>query len=144
MFPVESSNYWGLKSILFAAATVGAFVVFRPAPTPVAHLTLHAVDAQPTDEHHEVRYFTAFKDHELWLDGLDPDHLVPFSITVEGNIETDLTDSCRWGAVETFTPDGPHRYAYSYTEHVVHCDPDILKQRDVTTTPRTGWVEVTE
>ncbi|MFT3694966.1 MAG: hypothetical protein QM831_17585 [Kofleriaceae bacterium] len=144
MFAVESNTYWGLKTILFAAATVGALALFRPHHTPVAHLTLHAEDAAPVDENHTVTYFTAFHDHELWLDGLDPNHLVPFSITVEGNIETDLTPDCRWGAVETFTPDGPHRYAYSYTEHVVHCDPEILKQRDVTTTPRTGWVSVTE
>ncbi|HEY0254125.1 MAG TPA: hypothetical protein VGC41_21500, partial [Kofleriaceae bacterium] len=74
MFAVE---HVGLKSILFAGAAVGALALFHPTRPAVAHLTLHATDAK-AEPGHVINYLTAFHDHELYLDGLSTDHLVPF------------------------------------------------------------------
>lgn len=50
-----------------------------------------------------------------------------------------ISDGCEWLATERLVPDGADRYAYSYDEEILSCEPDAVPARK---TPRTGTVFV--
>ena len=117
-----------LKATLVAALAVGALVVAPKHHDHSHHLVLHAVDRPHT------LYLTYFADGPLDVD-IDADHLKP----LRWEMTAEVSDGCRWHSVETLTPSGAHRYAYSYVEHTVSCQPHPIPTIE---TPRTGWVEV--
>jgi hypothetical protein len=52
-----------------------------------------------------------------------------------------INDGCEWLATERLVPTGPNRYAYSYDEEILSCQPDATPARK---TPRTGYVVVVD
>jgi len=50
-----------------------------------------------------------------------------------------INDGCEWLATERLVPTGSDRYAYSYDEEILSCQPDATPARK---TPRTGYVLV--
>ncbi|HUS27388.1 MAG TPA: hypothetical protein VMZ53_02735 [Kofleriaceae bacterium] len=50
-----------------------------------------------------------------------------------------INDGCEWLATETLVPDGANRYAYSYDETILSCEPGSTPARK---TPRTGYAFV--
>ena len=117
-----------LKATLFAALAVGALVAIPKHDSHVHRLVLHAVDRPHT------LYLTYFENGPLDVK-IDADHLVP----MRWEMTADVSDGCRWHAVETLTPSGPHRFAYTYDEAKISCIPHPIA---TILTPRTGWVEV--
>ena len=93
------------------------------------HLTLHA----PINPH--ATYWTVFANGPVDL--MLPDGV--FQIEVTGH----YIDGCDWKGIETFTPINEHRYAYSYDEQLISCDPDGDASYTIRT-PRTGYVSIDE
>jgi hypothetical protein len=50
-----------------------------------------------------------------------------------------INDGCEWLATEHLVPSGSDRYAYSYDEQILSCEPGSTPARK---TPRTGYVLV--
>jgi hypothetical protein len=117
-----------LKATLFAALAVGALVAIPKHHSHAHRLVLHAVDRPHT------LYLTYFEDGPIRVN-IDPDHLKP----LRWEMTADVTDGCRWHSVETLTPSGPHRFAYSYFEEKLSCVPHPIP---TIVTPRIGWVDV--
>ena len=116
-----------LKATLFAALAVGALAAV-PRHHEVHRLVLHA----PVQPH--ALYLTYFDQGPIDVK-IDADHLKP----LRWEMTAEVSDGCRWHAVETLTPDGPHRFAYSYVDEKLSCKPHPLP---TIPTPRTGYVEV--
>jgi hypothetical protein len=115
-----------LKATLLAALAVGALAAI---PTHHGHrLVLHAVDRPNT------LYLTYFEDGPIAVN-IDPDHLK----SLRWEMTAEVSDGCRWHSIETLTPSGPHRFAYSYFEEKLSCIPHPI---ETIVTPRTGWVDV--
>ena len=93
------------------------------------HLTLHA----PVDP--AATYWTIFETGPVDL--MLPDGT--FQIEVTGH----YIDGCDWKGIETFTPVNAHRYAYSYDEELLSCDPDGDPSHTLRT-PRQGYVSIDE
>ncbi len=116
-----------LKSTLFAAVAVGA-LAFLPAPHAAHRLILH------TQSEPHALYLSQWMEGDLEL-ALDAEHLEPLRF----EMRAEVSDGCRWLGVETLTPTGDHRYAYSYADYKLSCE-----AHSIATIPsqRTGWVEV--
>ena len=117
-----------LKATLFAALTVTALVAMPKHHSHVHHLVLHAQSNPHT------LYLSYFEDGPIRVN-IDPDHLKP----LHWEMTAEVSDGCRWHAIETLTPSGPHRFAYSYIDEKLSCSPHPLETEP---TPRTGWVDV--
>ncbi len=118
-----------LKSVLFAAAAVGALAFVPTAKDTHMHrLVLHA----PVNPH--ALYLTQWENGPIEV-ALDPDHLEPLRFEMRAYV----SDGCRWLGVEQLTPSGVHRYAYRYNDYKLACEPNALR---TVPTPRSGWVEV--
>ncbi len=117
-----------LKPILFAALAVGALAMM-PARQATHRLILHS-ESEP-----HALYLTQ------WVDGsdielaLDASHLQPLRF----EMRAEVSDGCRWLGIETLTPMGDHRYAYTYVDQKLSCAPHALA---TIPSQRTGWVEV--
>ena len=91
-------------------------------------LVLHA----PVLEH--ALYLTAWSngnfEYPVDLDDTQPIHFA---------MRAHITDGCEWLGEETLTPDGEGRFAYTYTETILSCEPDA---NPALKTPRTGYVTI--
>ena len=93
----------------------------------VQRLVLHA----PNNPHY--LYLTAWSDGDVYVTTHGSE---PRPITF--HTRAYINDGCEWLATERLVPTGAHRYAYSYSEEMLACEPGA---KPATKTPRTGWVE---
>jgi hypothetical protein len=116
-----------LKSTLFAALTVGALAVLP------AHHANHRLILHTSSEPHAL-YLSQWMDGDIEMQ-LDADHLTPLRF----EMRAEVSDGCRWLGVETLTPVGEHRFAYTYVDQKLSCAPNPLA---TIPSQRSGWVEV--
>jgi hypothetical protein len=126
-----------VEAPLLKAAVAGAVVLagmLALAPTaPVAkvqRLELHA------PEEPRALYLTAWDQGDVYVRLLDGKPR-PLKFQTHAFIN----DGCEWLATERLVPDGADRYAYSYDEQILSCQPDATPARK---TPRTGYVLVVD
>ncbi len=116
-----------LKSTLLAALAVGALAVVP------AHHAKHRLILHTQSEPHAL-YLSQWMDGDIEVP-LDVRELKPLRF----EMRAEVSDGCRWLGVETLTPMGDHRYAYSYADQKLSCAPHPLA---TIPSQRTGWVEV--
>lgn len=93
----------------------------------VQRLVLHA----PNNPHY--LYLTAWSDGDVYVT-LRGDEPRPMTFKTRAFIN----DGCEWLATERLVPTGESRYAYSYSEEILSCEPGA---KPAIKTPRTGWVD---
>ena len=93
----------------------------------VKRLVLHA----PEQPH--ALYLTAWSDGDVYVH-MRSDEPHPLTFQTRAFIN----DGCEWLATERLVPTGPTRYAYSYSEEILSCEPGA---HPAIKTPRTGWVD---
>jgi hypothetical protein len=93
----------------------------------VQRLVLHA----PEQPH--TLYLTAWNDGDVYVTTRSGE-LRPITFQTRAYIN----DGCEWLATERLVPTGESRYAYSYSEDMLSCEPGA---KPATKTPRTGWVD---
>ena len=119
-----------LKLAMVAAATLalGALMPAKHHHATTHRLVLHA----PVREH--AIYLSA------WMNGdpeipLDTNELRPIRFEMRAQV----SDGCRWLGIETLVPTNAHRFAYSYQERILSCEPGSTPAYK---TPRTGFVTI--
>jgi hypothetical protein len=122
-----------LKATMVAALAFGTFAIPMFGPhhhrQPQHRLVLHA----PVRAH--AIYLTAWSAGDFMYP-VDVDDLQPIRFAMKAYI----SDGCEWLGEETLIPDGD-RYAYSYDETILSCDPGATP---AIKTPRTGFVTIDE
>lgn len=114
-----------VAGMAFAAA---AFVGHKTSDEgTVKRLVLHA------PERPHALYLTAWSDGDVYITMRGGE---PRPITFQTRAY--INDGCEWLATERLVPTGPDRYAYSYREDILSCQPGA---HPATKTPRTGWVD---
>lgn len=93
----------------------------------VQRLVLHA----PKQAH--ALYLTAWSDGDVYVTLRNGK---PRPITFQTRAY--INDGCEWLATERLVPTGDNRYAYSYSEDILACEPGATP---ATKTPRTGYVD---
>ena len=93
----------------------------------VQRLVLHA----PEQPH--ALYLTAWSDGDVYVTQRGGE---PRPITFQTRAY--INDGCEWQATERLVPTGDTRYAYSYSEEILSCEPGATP---AIKTPRTGWVD---
>jgi hypothetical protein len=78
-------------------------------------------------------YLTAWNDGDVYVH-LRGDEPRPITFQTRAFIN----DGCEWLATERLVPTGERRYAYSYSEEILSCEPGATPANK---TPRTGWVD---
>jgi hypothetical protein len=118
-----------MAAVAGAALLVGAFAMSRHHDDGVVQrLSLHA----PEEPH--ALYLTAWSDGDIYVT-LHDGKMKP----MEFQTRAFINDGCEWLATETLVPEGANRYAYSYDETILSCEPGATPARK---TPRTGFVSV--
>jgi hypothetical protein len=119
-----------LKAALVGAAVLGGMFALAPAQptTVVQRLELHA------PEEPGALYLTAWDQGDVFV-RLADGKARPLKFQTHAFIN----DGCEWLATERLVPTGPDRYAYSYDEEILSCQPGATPARK---TPRTGFVVV--
>lgn len=121
-----------LKATMVAALAFGAFAI--------PHSTHHCKSA----EQHLLVLHAPVRPHAIYLTAwsagdfmypVDADNLQPLHFAMKARI----TDGCEWLGEETLIPRGDHRYAYSYEETILSCEPGATPALK---TPRTGYVTI--
>jgi len=121
-----------LKTALVGAAVLAGMLALAPKPTAstVQRLELHA----PEEPH--ALYLTAWDQGDVFVRLADGKaHALTFQT------HAFINDGCEWLATERLVPTSADRYAYSYDEEILSCQPDATPARK---TPRTGYVLVVE
>ncbi len=85
------------------------------------------------------------KPNAIYLTAFENDHATVTvkeagSYRITFQTRATLPDTCEWIATEVLVPIDDHRYAYSYDERMVKCEPDAEPR--YVATPRTGVVVV--
>jgi hypothetical protein len=120
-----------MAAIAGAGLLVAAFAGTRAHDNGVVQrLELHA------PEEPNALYLTAWSDGDIYVT-LHDGKMKP----MEFQTRAFINDGCEWLATETLVPDGANRYAYSYDETILACEPGAIPARK---TPRTGYVLVIE
>jgi hypothetical protein len=120
-----------MAAIAGAGLLVAAFAGTRAHDNGVVQrLELHA------PEEPNALYLTAWSDGDIYVT-LHDGRMKP----MEFQTRAFINDGCEWLATETLVPDGGSRYAYSYDETILSCEPGATPARK---TPRTGYVLVVE
>lgn len=120
-----------MAAIAGAGLLVAAFAQARMHDNGVVQrLELHA------PEEPNALYLTAWSDGDIYVT-LHDGKMKP----MEFQTRAFINDGCEWLATETLVPDGASRYAYSYDETILSCEPGATPARK---TPRTGYVLVVE
>ncbi len=119
-----------LKTAVVGAAVLAGALALAPAKseTLTQRLELHA-PKEPG-----ALYLTAWDSGDVTV------HLrlrEPHTLTFQ--TRAFINDGCEWLATERLVPTGPDRYAYSYDEEILSCEPGAIPARK---TPRTGYVVV--
>jgi hypothetical protein len=119
-----------LKTAVVGAAVLAGALVLAPAKsdTLVQRLELHA------PEEPGALYLTAWDSGDVTV---HLRHAEPHALTFQ--TRAFINDGCEWLATERLVPTGPDRYAYSYDEEILSCEPGATPARK---TPRTGYVLV--
>ena len=119
-----------MAAVAGAVALVSAFAAPRlhHHDGVVQRLSLHA----PEEPH--ALYLTAWSDGDVYIT-LHDGKMKP----LEFQTRAFINDGCEWLATETLVPDGTNRYAYSYDETILSCEPGATPARK---TPRVGYVTV--
>jgi len=113
------------------AMTLGASMVTHGGPHPVSHrLTLHAPSLP------DAIYLTAWDRGDVDI-AFEGNALPPLRFTTRALV----SDGCRWLGTETLVPIDGHRYAYTYSETILSCEPGAIPYM---ATPREGIVTVDE
>ena len=122
-----------LKTAVVGAAVLAGMLALAPAKPDsslVQRLELHA------PEEPGALYLTAWDSGDVTV------HLrysEPHTLTFQ--TQAFINDGCEWLATERLVPTGPDRYAYSYDEEILSCEPGATPARK---TPRTGYVLVVD
>lgn len=122
-----------LKLVAVAAASAAAIAGFGGSKCDKGDVTQHLVLYAPEKPH--AIYLTAFENDHATVTVKEAG-----SYRIMFQTRATLSDSCRWLATEILTPIDDHRYAYSYDEEMLSCDPGAEPQ--YVATPRTGVVVV--
>ena len=119
-----------LKTAIAGAAVLAAMFALAPTKhtSTVQRLQLHA------PQEARALYLTAW-DHGDVLVRVVDGKARPLTFQTHAFIN----DGCEWLATEHLVPTGPDRYAYSYDEQILSCEPGSTPARK---TPRTGYVLV--
>lgn len=118
-----------MAAVAGAGLLVAAFAGARAHDEGVVQrLSLHA------PEEPNALYLTAWSDGDIYVT-LHDGKMKPMEFQTRAYIN----DGCEWLATETLVPDGADRYAYSYDETILSCEPGATPARK---TPRTGYVIV--
>jgi hypothetical protein len=119
-----------LKTAVVGAAVLAGMLALAPAKTPgvVQRLELHA------PEEPGALYLTAWDEGDVTVHLRDGK---PHALTFQTHAF--INDGCEWLATERLVPTGSDRYAYSYDEEILSCEPGATPARK---TPRTGYVLV--
>jgi hypothetical protein len=122
-----------IKATMVAALAFGAYAM--PARKHHHHHRGHAQDHllvlhAPVLEH--TLYLTAWSNGSFEYP-VDVDDMQPLHFRMRAQV----SDGCEWIGEETLTPTDDHRYAYTYEETMLSCEPDA---KPATKTPRTGFV----
>ena len=116
-----------LKAGVVGAAVLAGMLAFAPRTTAtVQRLELHA----PKEV--GALYLTAWDQGDV-LVRLADGKATPLTFQTHAFIN----DGCEWLATEHLVPAGQDRYAYSYDEEILSCEPGATPARK---TPRTGYV----
>lgn len=122
-----------LKTALVGAAVLAGMLALAPSTRcsgVVQRLELHA------PEEPGALYLTAWDQGDVTIRLRDgKPHALKFQT------HAFINDGCEWLATERLVPDGPNRYAYSYDEEILSCEPGSTPARK---TPRTGYVLVVD
>ena len=115
-----------------AVVAAGALVLGAFAPKTHHRETHRLVLHAPVREH--AIYLSA------WMDGdpeiaFDSNELQP----IRFEMRAEVSDGCRWLGIETLTPTEGHKFAYTYDEQILSCEPDSTPAMK---TPRTGFVTI--
>ena len=119
-----------LKMVAVAGMALGvtAFVAHESKDEgTVQRLVLHA----PTNPNY--LYLTAWSDGDVYVT-LHRRGAHPLTFQTHAFIN----DGCEWLGTERLVPTGEDRYAYSYSEEILSCQPGA---KPAIKTPRTVWVE---
>jgi len=121
-----------LKAALAGAAVIAGMVAFTPEKpaTVTQRLELHA------PEEANALYLTAWDRGDVFVTLTDGK-----SRPLKFQTHAFINDGCEWLATEKLVPTGPDRYAYSYDEEILSCQPGATPARK---TPRTGFVLVVD
>jgi hypothetical protein len=121
-----------LKLIAVAGASVAAMAGFGGTKSS-NEITQHLVLFAP--EKPGAIYLTAFEDDHATVTLKEAG-----SYRITFQTRATLPDTCEWIATEVLVPISDDRYAYSYDEQMLSCDPGAEPR--YVATPRTGVVVV--
>jgi hypothetical protein len=123
-----------LKTTMVAALALGAFAIpMRAAHHERGHVQQHMLVLHAPVLEHAI-YLTAWSAGDFTYP-LDVDHLQPLHFKMKAYI----SDGCHWLGEETLVPDGERRFAYTYEETILSCEPGSTP---AIKTPRTGFVTI--
>jgi len=122
-----------LKLIAVAGASVAAMVGFSGKTCCTDEVTQHLVLYAP--EKPGAIYLTAFENDHATVTLKEAG-----SYRITFQTRATLPDTCEWIATEVLVPLDERRYAYSYDERMLSCDPGAEPR--YVATPRTGLVVV--
>ncbi len=120
------------KLIAVALASAAAIAGFGPSKD-TGDITQHLVLYAPEKPH--AIYLTAFENDHATVTVKEAG---AYRITFQ--TRATLPDTCEWLATEVLVPIDDQRYAYSYDEQMLSCDPGAEPR--YIATPRTGVVVV--
>lgn len=129
MLQAVETPFLKVAAVAGAAVIVGMLALAPHATCGAA--TVQRLELHAPQEPNAI-YLTAFRDGDVYVRLRSDD-----ARTLTFETRAKVWDGCTWLATETLVPDGENRYAYSYDERVLSCEPGSTPTRK---TPRTGYV----